>query len=93
VKAILITLAVGILAASIQQYRIVLLQNELVTCNASVQAQNNATTALATAGQLDSTQSAERVATALLQAEREAKALPKGTGPDVMNKFMQAVFE
>lgn len=92
-KAILITAALGLILGSVQQYRIVDLNNTILELQAAVDAQNDATDNLATAGQLDSSQSAERVAQILLDAERQAKALPKGAGPAVMNEFMRAVFQ
>lgn len=92
-KAILITTALGLALGGVQQFRIQIRDTTIARLEAAVQAHNTATDNMATAGDLDKSQATERVARVLLNAEREAKALPQGTGPAVMNEFMRAVFQ
>lgn len=91
-KAILITAAIGLLLASFQQYRIATRDTMIAELKAAVETQNHANDKLADDSKLDNSQAAGRVATVLLEGEKLKRTLPQGTGPVVMNQFMEAVF-
>lgn len=92
-KAAMITGFIALIILGFQQTVIANQKVEIIRLNGLIEKHNNATETLATTSKLETVEATERVARVLLDAEREAKALPKGTGPAVMNEFMQAVFQ
>jgi hypothetical protein len=92
-KATLIAITLGLLATGVQQYRIVDRDKTILELEAAVATQSHATDTLGKAGQLETSQAAARVLRAIDEVEEMKRTLPQGTGPVVMNQFMQAVFE
>lgn len=86
---VLVAGAVGL----VQEVRISWLQTENTRLQGLVKEHNDATEKLKLAGDLETSQATGRVADVLLKAEEQKRALPKGTGPAVMNEYMRVVFQ
>lgn len=91
-KAAMITGFIALLILGFQQTVIANQKAEIARLNGLIKQHNNATAALATAGKLETSEAAGRVAAVLLEGEKLKHKLPQGAGPDVMNGFMNELF-
>lgn len=92
-KAILITLAAGILVASFQQYRVATRDTEIATLKATVERQNGAIEKLAADAKLANADAGNRAAAVLLEGEKQKHTLPQGYGHAVMNQWFDEAFQ